>query len=74
MEITSIALSSKLPEGDQAFKQGQKVKDLGFKNIGQKSAKRSESENISQKWVNQYFRRKSQTELGQSTFSPKSLD
>ncbi len=67
MKVTSNAVDSHLPEANQAFKQGQKVK-----NVGQKSAKESESENISQNWVNQYFRRKYQSELGQSTFSPKS--
>jgi hypothetical protein len=50
MKVTSKALHSHLPEANQAFKQGQKVQ-----NIGQKSAKESESENISQNWVNQHF-------------------
>ncbi len=67
MKVTSKALHSHLPEANQAFKQGQKVK-----NVGQKSAKGSESKNISQNWVNQHFRRKYQSELGQSAFSPKS--
>ena len=41
MEITSSALSSKLPEANQALKQGQKSKGFGFKNVGQKSEKES---------------------------------
>ncbi len=51
MEITSSALSSKLPEGNQVFKQGQKVKDIGFQNVGQKSEKESEfgMQNVGQK-------------------------
>ncbi|KKM05615.1 hypothetical protein LCGC14_1752290 [marine sediment metagenome] len=69
MKVTSNALRSHLPEANQAFKQGKKVKD-----VGQKSAKESESENISQDWVNQHFRRKYQSKLHQSTFSLKSLD
>ncbi len=36
MKVTSNALHSHLPEANQAFKQGQKVKDFGFKNVGQK--------------------------------------
>ncbi len=59
MKPTSNVLHSHLPEENQAFKQGQKVE-----NVGQKSAKESESENISQNWVNQYFRRKYQSGLG----------
>jgi hypothetical protein len=69
MKVTSNTMRPYLPESNQAFKQGQKVKD-----VGQKSAKESESENISQDWVNQHFRRKYRSKLGQSTFSPKSLD
>ncbi len=42
MEVTSSALSSKLPEANQALKQGQNTKDFGFKNVGQKSEKESE--------------------------------
>ncbi len=52
MKVISNALYSHLPEANQAFKQGQKVK-----NVSQKSAKESESDNISQNWVDQHFRR-----------------
>jgi hypothetical protein len=62
MEVSMDVSQFKLPEANQAFKQGQK------------SAKESESKKISQNWVNQHFRRKYQSKLGQSTFSPKSLD
>ncbi|MEE8190724.1 MAG: hypothetical protein V3T79_03905 [Candidatus Scalindua sediminis] len=48
MEIIIETSQFKLPEANQGFKQGQKVNDFGLKNIGQKSAKESESENISQ--------------------------
>ncbi len=51
MEVSMDASQFKLPEANQAFKQGQKVKKAG-----QKSAKESESEKISQNWVNQHFR------------------
>ncbi len=58
MEVSVDTSQFKLPEANQAFKQGQKVK-----NVGQKSAKESESEKISQNLVDQHFRRKYHLEL-----------
>ncbi len=58
MEVIVDTSQFKLPEANQAFKQGQKVK-----NVGQKSAKESESEKISQNLVDQHFRRKYHLEL-----------
>ncbi len=45
MEVSMDTSQFMLPEANQALK-----------NVGQKSAKESESENISQNWVNQHFR------------------
>ncbi len=42
MEISMDTSQFKLPEANQVFKQGQKVNDFGFKNVGQKSEKESE--------------------------------
>ncbi len=58
MEVSVDTSQFKLPEANQAFKQGQKVK-----NVGQKSAKESESEKISQNLGDQHFRRKYHLEL-----------
>ncbi len=58
MEVSVDTSQFKLPEANQAFKQGQKVK-----NVGQKSAKESESEKIIQNLVDQHFRRKYHLEL-----------
>ena len=41
MEVSMDTSQFKLPEANQAFKQDQKSKDFGFKNIGQKSEKGS---------------------------------
>jgi hypothetical protein len=42
MKVSMDASQFKLPEANQAFKQGQKVKDFGFKNVVRKSEKESE--------------------------------
>ncbi len=42
MEVSMDTSQFKLPEANQAFKQGQESKDFGFKNVGQKSEKESE--------------------------------
>ncbi len=42
MEVSMDASQFKLPEANQAFKQGQNAKDFGFKNVDQKSEKESE--------------------------------
>jgi hypothetical protein len=42
MKVSMDASQFKLPEANQALKQDQKVKDFGFKNVGQKSEKESE--------------------------------
>ncbi len=41
MEVTIDASQIKLPEANQAFKQGQNAKDFGFKNVSQISEKES---------------------------------
>ncbi len=42
MEVSMNTSQFKLPEANQALKQGQSAKDFGFKNVGQKSEKESE--------------------------------
>ncbi len=43
MEVSMDTSQFKLPEANQAFKNvGQKSKDFGFENVGQKSEKESE--------------------------------
>jgi hypothetical protein len=42
MKVSMDTSQFKLSEANQAFKQGQKVKDFGFKNVGQISEKGSE--------------------------------